>query len=763
MVPRIAVAWLVGLALAGALPADVGGVVAALALAGAVLVALVGRRWGTRTLLLLATMAAGLAVAPAPTVSAPPAGLARVTATVEDLPSTRSAVLTIIDGRFIGDGRAVPEGLRLRLLEPAPAGAQVRALLQLSLRPRFDNPTPHPPWPRPGAVDVLARQPEGARLRVLARSKPAELLAWTRRQLRDGLEATLSPQTAGLTHALVLGEREAVEPERTELVRDAGLAHVLAVSGLHVAIVAGLLVAFLRRLLCRWVVAPARWAAALGIPLALTHAFVAGGGGSALRAAITACIAWAVVAAGRRPRALPVLGAAAIVLSAADPAAALRPGFALSVLATTALVTMERGEDSALRMAVRASGRTMVATAPVVVWCFGALPLVGLVTNALVLPLAALVLVPLANLHTLVAAVAPPVALVTAAPLEAVSGVFIEVCAAAARVPLGQDLPPPSLAQGILFAALCALWLASTGRSWRWRATLLVTGLLSLGAAELRLRNVEKPEGLLRVTQLDVGQGDAALVDLPDGRAMLIDAGPPGVGLRVLSPLLRARRRSKIDVVVLTHPHPDHYGGLAELLGEVRVGEVWTNRQGERESPDGPATDLLRSLRAAGVPVRYPEALCGQQHRFGTAEVHLLAPCPGYDAGLDPNDNSLVVRLDHGERRMLFAGDAELLQERGLVAAAPGPGPAALRADVLKVPHHGSRTSSTRDFLDAVRPRWALVSCGRHNTFGHPHDEALERLSSVAATELRTDRDGGIVLTSDGQRLWVEPFRAFGD
>ncbi|NOY93855.1 MAG: MBL fold metallo-hydrolase [Deltaproteobacteria bacterium] len=148
----------------------------------------------------------------------------------------------------------------------------------------------------------------------------------------------------------------------------------------------------------------------------------------------------------------------------------------------------------------------------------------------------------------------------------------------------------------------------------------------------------------------------------------------------------------------------------------------------------------------------YASSLCGRPRVFGDAVAQLLAPCPGYDSGLGLNDNSLVLRLDYGRRRLLFTGDVEALAEHGLLRLGR-----ALYADVLKVAHHGSHTSSTSRFLELVEPRWSVISCGRQNRFGHPHPDALARLRQAATYALRTDRLGGISVETDGRWLDVTP------
>ncbi|MFW6051756.1 MAG: ComEC/Rec2 family competence protein, partial [Myxococcota bacterium] len=473
--------------------------------------------------------------------------------------------------------------------------------------------------------------------------------------------------------------------------------------------------------------------------------------------AVTATIGCALIAAGRRPRAAGVGAAAALVLGALDPAGVLHPGFLLSIAATAAIVSA-RSEGGWLRQAFVLSARTMVATAPLVLWWFGRVPLVGLLANVLLVPVASLLLVPGAVLHAFAATVLPPLGACTGPPFALAARAFVTACGVMATVPWGQDLPPPDLVQGLLLATGAALLLVL--RPWRLRMAVALIVAMALGGAEMWLRHRERPTGEVRATFLDVGQGDAALVDLPDGRAMLVDAGGAirgrDPGAHVLAPLLAARRRTHIDVAVVTHADPDHLGGLAAVLDHVSVGRIWANRQAEVEDPDGPATALLDRARARGIPVAYPESLCGHEHRFGEARVEVLAPCPAYDPGHDPNDNSLVLRLSFGRHAFLFAGDLEARGEGRLLGAAP---PADLRADVLKVPHHGSTTSSTRAFLEAVRPRVGVVSAGARNQFGHPAPAVVRRYEEHDAFLARTDAMGGVVVTTDGHALRLRTWR----
>jgi competence protein ComEC len=720
----------------------------------------------------LASLAAGAATTTrSPPLPPAPSGLCRIDGDVLSVSrkadgSARSVLRVAAGIKIENDSQIIPGTVLVAAPYPLQEGARVRLLAQVAPRVPFRNLTPHPPWPARFAPQGRAWVEGPGAIEVLDQPWLSAQLERARAHVRKALQDSLPPSAAGIARALVLGEGNAVAPEDAAHVRDAGLLHVLAVSGLHVAILAGAFVALLARVLRSTRLAAAwevqRIACAAGVPAALLYAAFAGGAPSAWRAAATAAIAWSVRALGRRSDPAACGAFAVLVLGMLDPGEATRPAFLLSVVATAAIVGLHEdapanGLRAWLSSALRLSARTALATAPLVLWCFGTLPLVGVLANVWLLPLGSLLLVQLAAVHALLASCGPPGAL--SAPLFALaSDGFVAACGLFARLAPSSAWPPLDLPQGIALALTAAalLWL----RSARGRWIALLIGVCAVGGLELRLRAVERPRGQLRVSFLDVGQGDAALIDLPDGRAMLIDAGGnpgggPDPGAWALVPLLHARRRAHLDWVVLTHPHPDHYGGLGALLDGISVGELWDNGQGPAEAdlnaPSAEAAGLIARARAAGARVRGPSQLCGRPVHAGGARIEVLAPCPRHDPTYDANDNSLVLRVDYGRRSVLFAGDAEAHGEGQLVAAR-----ARLRADVLKVAHHGSRTSSTPAFLRAVAPRLAVISAGAANRFGHPHAEVLARLRDHGARSLVLGEQGGAVLRTDGRALTVE-------
>jgi competence protein ComEC len=336
---------------------------------------------------------------------------------------------------------------------------------------------------------------------------------------------------------------------------------------------------------------------------------------------------------------------------------------------------------------------------------------------------------------------------------ELVSAAFVEAARFCASVDPSLALPPLTAWELVAIIVVAASLMLEV--SWRARGLVGVAALCVCGLSEWSLRRALSATDL-RVTFLDVGQGDAALLET-QGHVALIDAGGsigggPDPGALAVLPLLAARRITHLDWVVLSHPHPDHYGGLRAVLDGVSVGELWDNGQAEAEATDAesPVAQLLASAQRNGTRVRAPPDLCHGEHRLGSARVQVLAPCPTFDLGLGPNDNSFVLRVAHGARSFLFTGDIEHEAEAALTRT-----PSTLRSDVLKVPHHGSRTSSTEALLRAVAPSLAVVSAGRANRFGHPHPEVAARLAQHVERVLRTDQVGGVQVVSDGSHLTV--------
>lgn len=707
-------------------------------------------------LLAAAALCVGLVSTPrTPPEALPPVGMARLRAQVEEVRYGRdglaSARIRVLWGERISDGAAFESGAHLSAKPfPLPEGAIVALLADVRPALGFRNPSPHPPLIAAHPVRGVARL---ASAEVLSHPWPARFLDASRRAVRKRLVDTLPTDVEPVARAILLGDPDALEQGDADAVRAAGLQHVFAVSGMHVTLLAGLSVWLLQRGLLRCGSLAERYdvprlAAGIGVPLALSIAAFTGGAPSGWRASITTAIAWTVAACGRKPDAVSVSAAACLLFGIITPADALRPAFLLSIAATAALIGQSAALGgsawSTLRMIANLNWRTTLATAPLVFWSFGSMPLSGMLANLLLVPVGSLLLL-LACLHALVACVVPLLTALSGPVLSVPARAFLRGANAFSALDPQLRLAPMTVAQGLAFAAAAGFALFAHKR--RTKLYALLAAVSCAAVAEWRVRAEEKPHGELRATFVDVGQGDSAIVDLPDGRVMLIDAGGspqggPDPGDRALLPLLAARRRTALDVVVLTHPHPDHYGGLGALLERLPVGEIWDTGQGTAEadfvSTSAATHALLERARARGAEIVQPDQLCGSERQFGDAAVRVIAPCPGFDPGFDANDNSFVLRIDYAGRSILFTGDIEGHAERKLVELA-----APLRADILKVPHHGSRTSSSEALLEATAPQIAVISAGAWNPYNHPHPDVLDRLQHHTQQIIQIGKQGG--------------------
>lgn len=596
-----------------------------------------------------------------------------------------------------------------------------------------------------------------------------------RAHVRARIDATYHERARGLGRALVLGETD-LDPGDDEAFRTTGLSHLLAVSGTHLVIAVLGLLAVVRAALVR---VPAlaerivvdRWLALAAIPTAWLYGDFAGGSGSVSRAATMLSAAMAARALGRRPSSTRTVAMALLGQWLVDPLAIFDVSFTLSLGATIGLVTLARpiarvlggeapeGAGIARRMwasAATAFGTTLgasLACAPIIATMSPTLPIVGLVANLVAAPLGELVALPLCFAHALFGfspALERGAAVICSGALLGVLG----VARAGAWSGLVIGAPPPTTSElAILVGGFTAAAIAR-GRV-RWLLASLT--IVCIAGLEARARRELAPVGRLRVSALDVGQGDAILVDLPNGQVMLVDGGglvgnPVDTGTRVVLPALRARRRSRIDVAVLSHPHPDHFLGLATTLDALPLGELWeTGEADERGGGPPPLRRMIDTARSRGVAIRRPKDLCGAPRHFGSAVVRVLAPCPGIRDERGANDNSFVLRIELGHRAALLMGDAEHEEESSIVELDP----ALLAADLLKVGHHGSRTSTTPELLSLVAPRTAFISCGVRNRFGHPHAPTLQKLTAAGAQILRTDRGGEWRWETDGETVTV--------
>jgi competence protein ComEC len=560
-----------------------------------------------------------------------------------------------------------------------------------------------------------------------------------------------------LLAALGLGERGGLSNPVRAAFADLGVAHLLAVSGLHLALVAGLCFAASRRLLVRVPQLAARCDVRLvalltALVAAGAQALLAGWGVPVRRALVFLAASALAVARGRGGRRGQPLALAALGVLAFEPQALFEAGAQLSFAASAALILGARGaERSAQRPVlrsldglVRASATALLATAPLAALHLGVVAPFALVVNLLAVPWTGLVLLPLALLAALLTGLAPGLGealLWVALPAAELTLAAVEGLAAHGLAP--RAAPDPSLPGwgAILAVALGALRMRRTLA--RAVGALVVVLLLWLAPAQ-RIEPLPP-----RLVLLDVGQGDAVVVQGERG-TVLVDGGPAlagrfDLGRSVVAPALDALGIDVLDLVVASHADLDHRGGLPAILEAFPARRLWLPRGGRRESDFAPLLEVAHRVgavveeRGAGDP---PAS-------FGDLRVTPLWPTPA-ESPASRNDASLVVRVEAAGRSVLLAGDIGAGAERPLVAAT-----SRLEAEVLLLPHHGSRTSSSAALLAAVQqPEVVLVSAPCGGRFGMPHAEVVERIRSMGVPLWWTGRDGA-VLVGLGDRLVV--------
>lgn len=578
---------------------------------------------------------------------------------------------------------------------------------------------------------------------------PSFLSAW-RASAGRAIDRTFRDD-APLVRALLIADRHELSPEVRDRFAAAGLAHILAIAGLHIGIIALALELALELL------GVARQRASIvtigGIVL---YVAVIGAPVPAVRSAamLTTALASRLLQRPTSRWAIVTLGACQPVFA---PQVALDVGYQLSVIGVAAMIAagqlatrigVHRLSWLAKAVAITALGTTVatIATAPIVAWVFGRVSVVAPLTNLAAGPLIALaqpmifcgmLLSPFPPLANLLADAAHPLLL----SLDRVALI-------GAGIPNGSVQVAPTLFAAALAGVVsAAVIVMCASREWTRPATIgsvAAAMLIWLPIAPVR-------SGFVELHMIDVGQGDAIALRTPHARWILFDAGGAwrggDAGRSTVLPYL-GRRGGTLDLFVLSHPHTDHVGGAATVLRALHPSTYVDG------GFPGPAESYRASLTAAReARVRWVRAHPGDSLTIDGVTLTFLAPDSAWTASLvDPNLASVVTLVRVGDVRMLLMGDAERPEENWLLAHEA----ALLHADILKVGHHGSSTSSSDAFLSAVGPRLALVSVGAGNTYHLPTPGIMRSLAAHGAEVLRTDRVGTIVVRTDGRRVFVD-------
>ena len=614
------------------------------------------------------------------------------------------------------------------------------------------------------------------RLHLLGRADGygvARSLERWRQELRAAVSSLLPTPYDAVFLAIVLGHKGSLPAEVQSDFRAAGVAHLLVVSGLHVGFIAAATL-FGWRQLWRTVRSrlPRAWlpgwrptplAAVLSLPPVLLYCSLVGWRVPTLRAALMVGSYLLALCIERRSDARYALVLAAVLIVLADPWAFADVGFRLSfaavaaiLLATAAVLKPHPAPPSRgqrlrryLLTYVTASVAAYLGTLPILMQAFHTGPTFGVLTNLLLLPLAGL-LVPAGVLALGLLVLWPSAAPVVFSALAYPISWLVGLTELVAGLPNAQfHLAAPS---ALMIAAYYGA-LASLVGAGRWPKRLTYAGvcvLVLLTGAGWQI--LESRSDRLRVTFLDVGTGDAILVQAPGHRNLLIDGGGTydgrfDVGARVVAPVLWNRHVRRFDLVALTHPHPNHARGLVSVLRLFPTEHLLTNDTPMRY-------DYLRDLLAAGERwnTQHHTAPNGRREwRWGDLRLTVLSPPSAAEQARLPwnptseNDRSLVMRLQYGAVRILLTGDIQHATEHWLVAHRDD-----LRADVMQVPHHGSKTSTLPAFVRHVQPRDGIISLGAGNPYGHPHPRVLSTLAKQQVRVWRTDVHGAVTVSTDG-------------
>jgi competence protein ComEC len=617
-------------------------------------------------------------------------------------------------------------------------------------------------------------------------------------------------QTA-MVQAILVGQNYQLQRVWTDDYRNTGTFHTLVISGTHVAILAAFFLFLLR--LC---FVPEGAALFITAGVMWLYALVAGWGAPCVRSAAGLTLFSIARYFYRERRSLNLLSAVAIAFLLLDPDQLFDASFQLTFLAVaflgafaTPLINATTGplarglsglEDNgrdphlaarvaafriemrllsetlhlALRMPLRAA-RWIVTFAARLVFFFFEVAAVSAVAQAgLALPMivyfhrigisglsANAFIVPILGVAVPIAFVAVFTGWIWFAKIAGwLLGVSRAIVGWHAAIEPHWRIPPPPGWLAVAFGLSLAAFAFAPGRKSRASA-----GAAFAAALGLMLWHPFPPDihrGELEMTAIDVGQGDSILVVFPNGQTMLVDGGGiPGFGggerpkidpgEDVVAPYLWQRSIRSIDVVALSHAHEDHIGGLPAILDDFHPNQLWTGAIPEGNDPGNGSWRNL-SAKASREGARILPLTAGERFRFGGAQIEILAPAPDYiPSGTPKNNDSLVMRIQYGARSFLLCGDAERPVERRMLKDNE-----IAHADVLKVGHHGSRTSSAAEFLEAASPEFAVISAGYANSYGHPNRDVLERLVERRAAIYRTDEDGIVTIRTDGKRLTAE-------
>ena len=606
-----------------------------------------------------------------------------------------------------------------------------------------------------------------------------------RDSIRDFLSREANLPGSGIFKALVLGEQGDIPEEIKESFILTGTAHLLAISGDQFGIVALLSFSLITWMLKRsefllLAISVRKWAAALTIPCIVLYAVIAGGGISVIRAAIMVITFLFSILLNRERHLLHTLTLAAFLILIFSPPSLFDVSFQLSFLAVLSILYLvprilqqfKQEETSLLpkpswkrnilkyvKLSLLVTGVAILGTSPFVALHFNRFAPVGFLTNLIIIPWVGFLIVPLSLTASIFSFFFTPLASLLIQINGFITLILLRVLAFFASLPFASFyVSTPTVFEMVLFYSL--LFLVAHFRK-RKKIRYLFVGLCLVSACDLTYWNLKDSfQKDLKLTFIDVGHGDSILIEFPKGKKMLIDGGGLytdrfDTGKNVIAPFLWKKKIRRIDMLVLSHPDPDHLKGLNFIASEFSVGQFWDNGLEGQSEPYLRLKDTLtqKKIKAQSLSEETPLQI------MNGVEISVLNP-PARNGRQSKvrnssflNNSSLVLMLRFKNVSVLLVGDIEKEAEGWMLRKGYS-----LKADILKVPHHGSSSSSSPIFLERVNPRCAILSVGERNIARLPHPEVLKRYKQLGIRLFRTDKQGAITVLTDGENIGVEPF-----
>ena len=568
------------------------------------------------------------------------------------------------------------------------------------------------------------------------------------------------PQSGAVAMAILIGDRGSLDPDVEQRLQEAGTYHVIAISGGNIAILAGLILALLWAAGIR-----GGWAAGAAVVALAAYAHVAGGGASVLRATLMAAIYLSLRIIDQRTAPKHAMAITIAIILLASPLAIADVGLWLTFGATAAIVVGASRATLPAAVWLRAPAALLLASlcaeivlVPVAALVFERVTVAGLLVNLAAVP--AMAIVQVAAMITAAA---------DSAGLDSVAGLSGLITHLGVRVLIDSAIvvdaapwltwrvpSPPLWLMAAYYAALVTAVintrLAPRGRCVLIGVTAALFAWIAVAPHTLARRS---GDGRLHVTMIDVGQGDSMLVTLPNGRTLVVDTGGVSirggfdVGDRVIGPALRQRGIGKLDYLAVTHGDPDHIGGAESLARDFAPLEIWNGVFVNNHEPTMTLKAVAERQRSAWRSLQR-----GDRIELGGVELRVHhPPLPDWERQKVRNDDSLVLELRYRQVSVLLTGDIGKEVEQALIPTLD-----LLPTVILKSPHHGSGTSSSQEFIDAVKPDYVVIGVGRANPYGHPLPYVLKRYEEIGARVLRTDRDGQIDLVTDGETVEAAVF-----